>query len=43
MVAHMNCVDLPVTYFDYENVTTEAMADSLDCTVNKFYPKHTSL
>jgi len=34
MVAHMNCVDLPVTYFDYENVTTEAMADSLDCTVS---------
>ena len=29
----MNCVDVPVSYFDYENVTTQAMADSLDCQV----------
>jgi len=35
LVAHMNCVDVPVSYFDYENVTTQAMADSLDCQISK--------
>ena len=35
MVAHMDCVDEPVSYFDYENITTQAMADSLDCGVRK--------
>ena len=31
----MDCVDEPVSYFDYENITTQAMADSLDCGVRK--------
>jgi len=32
-VAQMNCVDEPVSYFDYENTTTPKMADTMDCTV----------
>ena len=34
-VAKMDCLDEPVTYFDYENTTMERMADRMDCTVDK--------
>ena len=34
-VKKMDCLDEPVTYFDYENTTMERMADRMDCTVDK--------
>ena len=34
-VAKMDCLEEPVTYFDYENTTMERMADRMDCTVDK--------
>jgi hypothetical protein len=33
LVAHMNCRDVPVSYFDYENTTSAVMADTMDCRV----------
>ena len=32
-VARMNCLEFPVTYFDYENITSPIMADQMDCQV----------
>ena len=34
-VAQMVCEDSPVSYFDYENITTPRMADTMDCTTDK--------
>jgi len=34
-VAEMNCYDYPVSYFDYENITSQVMADTMDCKVEK--------
>ena len=34
-VAQMSCDSVPVSYFDYENVTSPRMADILDCAVDK--------
>jgi len=34
-VARMNCLEFPVTYFDYENITSPVMADQMDCQVEK--------
>lgn len=35
VVAQMECVPVPVRYADYENTTTEAIADTIDCSVHK--------
>jgi hypothetical protein len=40
LVAHMNCRDVPVSYFDYENATSSVMADTLDCRVTCFHDIH---
>jgi hypothetical protein len=40
LVAHMNCRDVPVSYFDYENATSSVMADTLDCRVGCFHDIH---
>ncbi len=32
-VAQMTCTDIPISYFDYENITTLVMADTLECQV----------
>jgi len=39
-VAQMNCIDYPVSYFDYENVTSTVMADTMDCQVEKIPECH---